>query len=71
MVLQDLCPLSARVLGHAASKNEEVDQTKSVGIRAKFIEQEYKAPREEGDTSGLHPEFLSLGVFISSFVELS
>lgn len=54
--------LSARVPGLTTLKNEEVDQTRSGGSEAQFVEQGYKAPREGGGHSGLPPELLSLGV---------
>lgn len=62
-------PLVPTVFGHAASKNEEVDQMKS--SKAKFIEHEYKASREQEESERVAPEFLSLGVLMSSFAELS
>lgn len=42
--LQEFCSLSAWGLGRAASRKEEVDQTKSTGQQGKFIEPEYKSP---------------------------
>lgn len=36
--LQDFCSLVPTVLGHNALKNEEVDQIKSGGSKAKLIE---------------------------------
>lgn len=59
--------------GHAALKKEQLDQKKGrvVGSKAKFSEQEYEPPKEGRDPTGLPLGFLSLEVFMSSFVELS
>lgn len=43
------------VLGYSALKNEEVDQRKLVGSKAKLTEQGYKDPREGGGPEWVSP----------------
>ena len=64
-------PLVSAVLGHAASKNEEVDQMKSDGQQSKVYSQSIELPEREAWLRGLPLEFLSFRGFMSCFAELS
>ena len=54
-LLQEFCVFSSvpAVLGHASSKNEEVDQTKSGGQQSKVL-LNIKLPEKEGTREGCH-----------------
>ena len=63
------------VLGHATSKNEEIDQTEWWTAKQSLLSNtkvylviEYKAPEERGDSRRLLPKFLSVGIFMSLLV---
>lgn len=61
-----------QVLGHAALKNEEVDQTEEWwAAKQSSLSKNTKLPEVEWCLSVLSSEFLSVGVFRRFFAELS
>ena len=58
-------------LGHTASKKEEVDRTKTGGQQGKVYLVIVQSTQRGGGPGGLPPEFPSVRVFMSFFVELS